>query len=515
MVNAQEWLDKEYPKEQRNTIKRLGISIKSFTGNLDLSDFINLEELNCGSNKLTTLNLTNCQQLKILNCEYNKLTDLKLPSSTEQLTWWLSISNNNLSGDLSIFSHLVNLKVLWIDNNNHFTGSLKSLQNLTKLEILSISNTDIDSGLEYLPDSLEYFRCSAYERKDAKCQTIYKLFANDQGKVETDECGYIKNFPQKLQEYKTNLKNNWKNLNFSEEEINQWMKIGLNLSTDYNFANYLKLKGYQPNQDLNLTELRKEYQQELEKHRKFYDLGIDNATLHQRWKKTNQHLILQGQLELLQEQKEKLLQRITDLETLTQESERLIKEQKSKVGENIKNYLPLFEEEDKQSVEKLIKVHKAHKEAEKAKQWNEAEELFEEFSNVRKKLKNKLGKDFMEIIAMVLANLEELYQREWDLTKQLQEKEQIPSSLKAIEKGIADIKKDIKAIETNPNQVVNNYITVGDIEVKGGHALIGNTFGEQANIVSNYATTIEEVEKVEFEAKIQQAETYGIPGSSK
>jgi len=92
----------------------------------------------------------------------------------------------------------VNLKSLVLCNNP-FTGSLEHLKGLSKLvECLNIDDTDIDSGLEYLPESIEKFYCSADKRKDAKCQAIYNLFANDQGKVETYG-GSIKNFPQRLQ----------------------------------------------------------------------------------------------------------------------------------------------------------------------------------------------------------------------------------------------------------------------------------------------------------------------------
>jgi hypothetical protein len=60
------------------------------------------------------------------------------------------------------------------------------LKNLTKLKILDISNTDINSGLEFLPASVEGFSCSVDLRKDAKCKIIYNLFANDRGEVETE-----------------------------------------------------------------------------------------------------------------------------------------------------------------------------------------------------------------------------------------------------------------------------------------------------------------------------------------
>ncbi|KLL03765.1 MAG: hypothetical protein MRECE_9c019 [Mycoplasmataceae bacterium CE_OT135] len=170
---------------------------------------------------------------------------------------YLNVSSNNLS-DLSLFSHLVNLERLGIGNwhwekinqgiYNRFTGSLKPLQNLTKLKELDISNTDINRGLEYLPDSLKEFSCSVEQRKEAKCKAIYNLFANDQGVVETENES-IKNFPQKLQEYK------WRNLNFTEEEIKQWTDAGLIIS-EYELANHLRQKGYQPNTP-NLKEIIK------------------------------------------------------------------------------------------------------------------------------------------------------------------------------------------------------------------------------------------------------------------
>jgi len=56
---------------------------------------------------------------------------------------------------------LVNLRELYLSGNK-FTGSLEFLKDMNKLEELDINDTDIDSGLEYLPDSLERgFNCSA------------------------------------------------------------------------------------------------------------------------------------------------------------------------------------------------------------------------------------------------------------------------------------------------------------------------------------------------------------------
>jgi len=200
-LNAQEWLDKEYPKETRKTISKLDISNKDLKGLLSLEDFINLEELECYDNQLTSLDVSRCLKLERLNCyknqlvnldisknswlvqlvcSENKLTSLNL-SEKSQLTELycfdnllteldlsslnpeklerLDISDNDFSKqDLSFLSKFINLKYLQvgtyneekIKNNiyNRFCGSLESLKDLTKLEELDISNTDVNQGIE-------------------------------------------------------------------------------------------------------------------------------------------------------------------------------------------------------------------------------------------------------------------------------------------------------------------------------------------------------------------------------
>src|ERR1043165_5169491 len=78
MVNAQEWLDRNYPEEERKEITKLDIGNKSLESSLDLSDFVNLEELDCRDNKLTELRLNNCLKLKRLYCHDNRLIELKI-----------------------------------------------------------------------------------------------------------------------------------------------------------------------------------------------------------------------------------------------------------------------------------------------------------------------------------------------------------------------------------------------------------------------------------------------------
>jgi Leucine-rich repeat (LRR) protein len=162
------------------------VNIREFKNNKELK--INacpkLEEFNCGGNQLTELDLSNFSNLKDVRCGYNKLSKLKLSKSTQlerlecdnnQLVVFeysnlnpkrltqLNMSDNNLmEQDLSVFSELINLEFLEIGNSkasittgNKFLGSLKFLKDMTNLKGLNVVNTNVESGLEYLPDSLE------------------------------------------------------------------------------------------------------------------------------------------------------------------------------------------------------------------------------------------------------------------------------------------------------------------------------------------------------------------------
>ncbi|KLL04314.1 MAG: hypothetical protein MRECE_1c108 [Mycoplasmataceae bacterium CE_OT135] len=145
MVNAQNWLDKHYPKHTRENITELNINNKNLEDDLDLTDFVNLEKLDCSDNRLTNLNFSG------LNCE--TVTELSM------------VNNDFPHQGLSYFTRFKNLKKLWIGNRkkslierdvyNRFTGTLRPLGRLVKLEELDISNTDINSDLEYLPESLK------------------------------------------------------------------------------------------------------------------------------------------------------------------------------------------------------------------------------------------------------------------------------------------------------------------------------------------------------------------------
>ncbi|CAI2200543.1 18724_t:CDS:2, partial [Funneliformis geosporum] len=177
---------KQTKAEQKQDNYKLYLGIGCGVLGVKLNNNPKLIELTCRDNQLTSLNLSNYPNLETINCAYNQLTNLNfLNNLNEEKLTYLNVRDNNITSDLTPFSKFVNLEGLYLNNNNFF-GSLKPLGGLDKLNWLDIRDTDINSGLEYLPDNVEYFYCSADERKDAKCKDIYNLFANDQGEVEIE-----------------------------------------------------------------------------------------------------------------------------------------------------------------------------------------------------------------------------------------------------------------------------------------------------------------------------------------
>jgi len=130
---AQEYLDQNYPKKQRSAITELDINNKNLTGNLNLNDFVNLEDLDCSGNQLTQLDLSNCNQLSHINCHDNSLESIKLPQQVEKLISFNVKYNSFPEQDLSMVNKMVNLVKTDLSYNK-FRGSLKPLQRMSKLE---------------------------------------------------------------------------------------------------------------------------------------------------------------------------------------------------------------------------------------------------------------------------------------------------------------------------------------------------------------------------------------------
>lgn len=220
---------KFFTRQERKEVTKLYISSdirdeendaseKNLIEDLDLSNFVNLKELNCADNrhKLTSPNLNNCLQLEKTNCARNRLTSLNvsncshltkldcsdnllisiiLPNNLTNLKY-LNLRNNNfLAQNLSFLIGAINLKELYLGTGTHgvsfwekensnkerinqgiynkFTGSLDCLREMKQLKILDICNTDINEiNTDKLPENLEEIYYSTEEKPDCKLSSI-------------------------------------------------------------------------------------------------------------------------------------------------------------------------------------------------------------------------------------------------------------------------------------------------------------------------------------------------------
>jgi len=100
------------------------------------------------------LQFNNCPSITALYSSRNNLSEINFSSLDSEKVKVISITGNNLiGGDLSVFSRFINLEELRLGNTSFF-GSLEPLKSCLKLKELYIEATNIDRGLEYLPNSL-------------------------------------------------------------------------------------------------------------------------------------------------------------------------------------------------------------------------------------------------------------------------------------------------------------------------------------------------------------------------
>ncbi|UZO15544.1 uncharacterized protein OCT59_006962 [Rhizophagus irregularis] len=140
-TNTRKYINKRYPTESdKEKENKLIIDNKNLEFHLDLSEFVNLEELICSKNQLTSLDISKNKQLTEIDCSQNKLVSL----------------------DLNCFSRFVNLKELFVGN----TDGDRIQQ--------GIYNQFHETGIEFLPDSIMNFRCLADKRSEAKVKKTYE-----------------------------------------------------------------------------------------------------------------------------------------------------------------------------------------------------------------------------------------------------------------------------------------------------------------------------------------------------
>ena len=123
------------------------LSISDLTG---IEAFVNLNELQCYSNQLTNLDVSNNTFLTVFNCSYNQLTTLNVSNNTS-LTWLYCYNNQLTSLDVNncillegIYSEDNQLSILDL-STNYSLGDL--VLNNNQITSLDVSNNTALSGL--------------------------------------------------------------------------------------------------------------------------------------------------------------------------------------------------------------------------------------------------------------------------------------------------------------------------------------------------------------------------------
>lgn len=266
MVNAQEWLDKNYPKNDvcrrkkddrrwrfndeewqddnygkiRSEITTLNISEQNLEGDLDLCDFVNLRVVDCSRNELTSFNGSNCSQLEQINCCNNLLTNLVLPINP------------------------INLKLLWLTSNE-------------------------DNKLQWIPyeqfTDIEYLAEGGFSK-------IYKAWWNKKGNSDTESCEESSEEEERSEEVILKILTNSQNItsDFLQEIANTklvddsfYIASCYGISQDPETRNYIMVMDYK--EEGNLRDYLKEQVRKLsweDKCGKLITISMGLDTIHRR-----------------------------------------------------------------------------------------------------------------------------------------------------------------------------------------------------------------------------------------
>lgn len=377
-------------------------------GVLDLTDFVNLEEVDCKFNQLNDLKLPTCSKIFSLCCYNNYLKSLDfLACLDSDKLIRLYITNNDFpDSDLSVFSRFTNLESLHLGNTdllngffhkfyfglyrglkrderdfnqvyNRFHGSLKYLWNLTKLKELAITGTDVDSGLEYLPTRL------GSEMMGIKVPNL-----------------------RSISEFNINFENGF----------------------------FCNIDG----RSARLEAKSKDIGKELEKYGELGTYGELNSAL-QQWREDNQELIKSAKITV--EEKEQFIKQqkeINYLELRVEELTNLIKQQKDKI---ISAFLRLFPEQDllQELVTKHLELTKFKKQGVDSFDYGKKCRGYKKkCQKIEDELEDKLDETTMNEMQLILTNCEELVQQELELEKKLNQKSYLIENHKKIALQITD-----------------------------------------------------------------------------
>lgn len=151
-------------------LKDLDCTLNQIT-TLDLSA-MNMIEVDCRYNQLTSLNVSTSSSLRYLRCSYNQLVILSLPSSNNLISLECNdnqLANLNIAGSSTLagldcsnnqltnlnLSGLSNMAVLNCVNNEIASLNFIDLNNIWRVQCASNQLTQLD-----LPESVKYLDCS-------------------------------------------------------------------------------------------------------------------------------------------------------------------------------------------------------------------------------------------------------------------------------------------------------------------------------------------------------------------
>lgn len=148
MVKAQEWLDREYSKENRSEVKEIYLNKPSLEGGLDLGDFTYYGSvrvyifLSVDETKLTFKNKPKYTTIILENRDAQRYVNFYHPKGQREQITKLDISYKKLEGNLDL-SDFVNLKKLNCCDNKFTSLNVSNCSSLTELKCRNNLLTDI------------------------------------------------------------------------------------------------------------------------------------------------------------------------------------------------------------------------------------------------------------------------------------------------------------------------------------------------------------------------------------
>jgi len=155
MVNAQEWLDQNYPKANRQGLTELDISNKDLEGDLDLTG-LSLVKANFSFNKINSIiwDTSNLEEFDYSHNEEKGAWDGSVPGHQFPKLRKFNISNNFMQLlDLSQAPQLTHVDC----SNNVLTNLTVQSNNLQQLNCSGNQITNL--SLKYSPTNLTLFDC--------------------------------------------------------------------------------------------------------------------------------------------------------------------------------------------------------------------------------------------------------------------------------------------------------------------------------------------------------------------